>query len=63
MSEMVERVARAIVDGLKLKTSIGPSERELARAAIEAMRVLPEDMPFPEAVKQYWQAVIDEALE
>lgn len=70
MSEMVERVARAIF-AAKPQThttweqcdwAYRTMKLKEARAAIEAMRDLPADMPFPDAVKQYWQAVIDEAL-
>lgn len=37
MNKMVDRVAIAIVGGLKLKTTIGPAERHLAIMALMAL--------------------------
>lgn len=64
MSEMVERVAVAIRERMDqlLDDTTGEiiDTRHIARAAIEAMR--DADIPFPEAIKEYWRAMIDEAL-
>ena len=77
MSEMVERVARAIC---KQRTGIrsgyetfSQNDIELARAAIEAMReptseiikahhVVPDDTDFTDRAARNWSAMIDAAL-
>lgn len=60
---LLDRVAQAIVDGLKLKTTVGESERALARSALTAA-VLCQDQMVEEACrllevgqeKEGWQA-------
>lgn len=44
MSEMIERVAKAILDEQRKNRSAFPDNRDLARAAIEAMREPAEGM-------------------
>jgi hypothetical protein len=74
MSEMVERVARAIAYSETADVEMWSAFVEVARAAIDAMRGPPEvilrsvlpglgpnDIPWMEAVG-IWQAIIDEAL-
>lgn len=70
MSEMVERVARAIVsetDGAPFQLSLGVA-LGVARAAIEAMREPTEEMKAvfcsarPETPKTVWHETIDAAL-
>lgn len=74
MSEMVERVATAMARAAKDNWDIPPQSeqtwRELARAAIEAMREPTEAMlsagePWSESngLWRSWGAMIDEALE
>lgn len=76
MSEMIERVARALADRFMLSASMGttpdmPYWREMAGIAIEAMREPNDDM-LTEAINrnaklemlpgQAWRAMIDAAL-
>ncbi|SEE52338.1 hypothetical protein [Bradyrhizobium lablabi] len=72
MSQMVERVARAIGCMDEDRCSIDDPYHEgmakcprclnAARAAIEAMREPPKEMGWPESLSQYWRAGIDGAL-
>ncbi len=75
MSEMIERVAKAISECHSGRDWRGMSEygkdwwREEARAAIEAMREPTEAMetagqvdPLPISTNASWKAMIDEAL-
>jgi hypothetical protein len=66
MSEMVERVAAAILAEQQNNKSAFPSNLDLARAAIVAMRELPEN-PGPrytagEYSRRTQEAMVDDAL-
>lgn len=65
MSEMMDRAAAAARE-VDPTIWVGADQqryfRKVAIAVFEAIREPTDDMPFPEAVKQYWRAMIDEAL-
>lgn len=66
MSEMVERVARAIERAMA--EQMDPTPGYLARAAIEAVREPTEGMVtmgascFPFGIRRVWEAMIAQAL-
>ena len=74
VSEMVERVARAIIDKSGIRPDFTPEEAmratlPVARAAIEAMRAPSQAMHNagftvmrPDGPSAAWEAMIDEAL-
>lgn len=73
MSEMIERVAKAILEEQRKNRSGFPDNRDLARAAIEAMREPTkamldasyrrnDDNDSEEATLANYQDMIDEAL-
>lgn len=70
MSEMVERVAAAILAEQETNRSAFPSNLDLARAAIEAMRVPTQAMidacdlniPTEGTITGVWADMIDAAL-
>jgi len=66
MSEMIERVAKAILEEQRKNRSVFPSNIDLARAAIEAMREPTCDMLNAGWRKDGWplsyRAAIDAAL-
>lgn len=60
MSEMVDRVAAALREAVG--GNVHMNYAGAARHVVAAMREPTDDMPFPDPVKQYWRAMIDEAL-
>ena len=64
MSEMVERVARAIHDAMDITDSLDATAAETyARAAIEAMREPTEDMLVDAGVMEGFNGYVDEGDE
>ena len=66
MSEMIERVAKAILKEQQTNRSAFPDSRDIARAAIEAMREPTSAMAKAayrdDAPQVVWRDMIDEAL-